>query len=68
MLCANCGVEAIIGATRTEVVGDESPSTQTEVYEVLSYRCRNPQCPQSGQEIGTERIKIYPAKGGERHE
>lgn len=68
MICPKCGVEAIIAGTRTEVVGDSSPTTQTEVYEVLSYQCRNAQCTAVGQEIGAEKIKIYPREGGESNE
>ena len=60
MNCPKCGVEAVIMGTAVEVRGDESPATQTEVFEVLKYQCRNPQCPNFEQEVGTVRIKTYP--------
>lgn len=68
MHCPTCGVETIIGAARTEVVGDDSPSTQTEVFEVLSHFCRNTLCPNTGKKVVEQKIKIYPNEGDEKHE
>ena len=69
MVCPKCGAEAIIDGTRVEVSGDKSWATQTEVFEVMVYRCRNRRCEANGTEIGEDRIKIYPTEeGGEEHE
>ena len=69
MNCPGCGVPAVIMRSGTEVTGDRSPDTQTEVWSVLEYHCRNPQCIKCGEDIGETRHRIYPQstdlKGGE---
>lgn len=65
MNCPKCGVEAAIMASRVEVIGDDSPEKQTEVYQVLVYQCRNPQCDCFERDIGEEKIRTYPETGEE---
>ena len=67
MKCPECGVEGMIWESRTEVTGDSSPQEQTQVWTVLRYRCRNPNCPscERGTVIGEDRVRIYP-EGGEK--
>lgn len=56
MKCPKCGIEMMIQGTRTEVNGDDSPTTPTEVYTVLVMTCRNPQCQGHTEEV---KEKIY---------
>lgn len=63
--CPRCGVEAAIMGTRTEVTGDRSPETETEVWTVLVYRCRNPNCREYGKDVGETRHRIFPEGTGE---
>ena len=60
MQCPECKVEAFIAASRTEVVGDDSPDKTTEVYTVLEMQCRNPNCPRHGQSVGEIRHRVFP--------
>lgn len=60
MKCPKCGVEAAIMGTKTKATGDQSPKTQTEVWTVLVYQCRNPGCNEFGKEVGESQHKIYP--------
>lgn len=62
MNCPKCGVEAAIMTTRTEVMGDDTPEAQTEVFQVLGYQCRNPQCERFERDVGEEKIRIYPER------
>ena len=62
MQCPTCGVEAVIMGSRYEVEGDQRPDTETKVFSVLEFQCRNPQCPRckSRETVGTVRNLIYP--------
>lgn len=60
MRCPECGLEAIISYSRTEVEGDKSPDTETRVFTVLEYQCRNPTCPQNGKSVGESKHQTYP--------
>lgn len=62
MKCPECGVEAWIAHSRTEVLGDDSPDVQTEVHSVLEYQCRNPGCIRHGETVGESRSRIYPTQ------
>ena len=45
MICSGCGCELHIVGTKISVEGDNSPDTQTKVYEVQILRCTNKRCP-----------------------
>lgn len=60
MRCPKCGVEAAMMRTRTVAVGDQSPDTQTEIWTVMVYQCRNPGCPQHRKDVGETRHRVYP--------
>lgn len=72
MKCSKCAVEAAIMKTRMETTGDQSPDTQTEVWAVMEYQCRNPACGAYGKPVGETRHRVYPeetqARGGETDE
>lgn len=53
-----CDIEPMIVGSHTEVEGDNSPDTQTNVYHVLTYKCVNPQC-ENFESTWEEKIKIY---------
>ena len=57
MKCPKCGMDAIISEARNVAEGDHSPDTQTRIYRVLTFRCRNRQCEDCGREIGQERLE-----------
>ena len=52
-----CEVHPLILRSYTEVRGDRSPDTETEVFTVLVMQCRNPSC-LSYQKIYEERIPM----------
>lgn len=58
MICPICGVEAAIKKSAYQVEGDMSPDTQTKVYSVLHFYCRNKSCRMFDKEIGTVRHEI----------
>ncbi|MBQ4050728.1 MAG: hypothetical protein IJD13_03805 [Oscillospiraceae bacterium] len=43
---------------RVEVEGDQSPDTETKVYRILSFVCRNPRCEHHGEEVGETKVQI----------
>lgn len=53
MKCPLCDVEAIISNTYMKVEGDKSPDTETKVFTVQEFSCRNKQCSNHGKVIGT---------------
>lgn len=58
MICPVCGVEASITRSAYQVEGDTAPDTETKVYSVLHFSCRNKNCRMFGQEIGTVRHEM----------
>lgn len=58
MKCPDCGIEMIIKATRTEVVNDDTPDKETEVYTVQDLYCRNKECANYGQITESIRHRI----------
>ena len=60
MQCPECKLEAYIMGKSTEVLGDESPETETEVWSVLEFECRNPACQMNGKKVGEVRHRVYP--------
>ena len=50
MVCKFCGNEMYITGSRIRVEGDNSPDTQTKVWRVLSFRCKNPRCGHKDEE------------------
>lgn len=67
MQCPYCGIETTISRAYTEVTGDKSPDTPTQVFTVQELTCRNPQCARHGQLVQTVRHLSYSdaQKGGE---
>jgi len=59
MKCKVCGIDGQIMGSRTEVTGDKSPDTVTQVFSVLESECVNPQCENDGKSIGEERILVF---------
>ena len=68
MQCPKCGVEAAIMNTRTEITGDQSPETQTRVWSVLMYQCRNPACKAFRTDVGETRHLVFPERSAETSE
>lgn len=64
MKCPKCGLEAQINRSKTEVTGDNSPDTETKIFTVLTFVCRNPQCGEHQKQIGEVRHQIYPEVSG----
>jgi hypothetical protein len=60
MKCEKCGLEAVIMRTRMDANGDQSPSTQTEVWAIQTYQCRNPACGECGKDVGETHHRVYP--------
>ena len=58
MLCPECSTEAAIMESGYEVIGDDSPLAKTQLFAVVKFHCRNPQCRRCGKEIGSERTEI----------
>lgn len=58
MICPVCGVEASITRSAYQVEGDKAPDTETKVYSVLHFSCRNKSCRMFDREIGTVRHAI----------
>lgn len=58
MKCSKCGTEAFIKEAEIVVEGDESPDTETKVFNVAHFVCRNPKCTQYGNEIGTDKTRM----------
>lgn len=58
MECPICHLAAMISGTRHEVEGDQSPDTETKVYLVQEFSCRNPQCPSNGKVIGEVKHRL----------
>ena len=58
MMCPYCNVVTKIERHRVEVEGDNSPDTETRVYRVLDFVCRNPQCAHCGEKVGETKTKI----------
>lgn len=58
MICSKCGLEGIIHSVEHRVTGDESPDTQTQVFVVQHFVCRNPQCEDFEKEIGEEESRL----------
>lgn len=59
MKCGKCGCEGIISSFRYEVEGDTSPDTQTKVYHVQTWTCRNKKCEEYGKKLGETRTLIF---------
>lgn len=72
MKCPKCSLEAMITRTRMEADGDKSPDTQTEVWVVQVYQCRNPVCGAFETDVGETHHRVFPEendrKGGEESE
>lgn len=64
-LCSSCGVLMDIDHVVYEMEGDESDKTETKLYTVPLYRCRNPACPRFGMISRGEPIPlpVQKAKG-----
>ncbi len=60
MICDKCGLDASIVTSGTEITGDDSPDTQTTIFTVLTYACRNPHCERYRKQIGQTRHQVYP--------
>lgn len=58
MICKYCNIVTKIERQRVEVEGDESPDTETKVYRVLDFVCRNPQCSHCGEKVEETRVRI----------
>lgn len=58
MICPVCGVEAAITRSAYQVEGDTAPDTETKVYSVLHFSCRNKKCRMFDREIGTVRHEM----------
>lgn len=59
MKCPICGLEGFISGSRITVCGDNSADEETEVFDTLTYICRNPGCESHMQEIGENQVQIY---------
>lgn len=58
MKCPICDVEAMIGRSYTSVEGDNSPDTETRVFTVQEFWCRNKQCENYGRPIGIKKHQL----------
>lgn len=58
MICKKCGLEGMIDQVQHRVTGDNSPDTETHVFVVQKFVCRNPQCEDYGKEIGEEESRL----------
>lgn len=58
MKCEACGIDAYIDSVEVVFEGGESPDEETKAYYKHHFVCRNPACPNSGKEIGTQLIQI----------
>ena len=56
MQCKGCGLEAMIADKKLCFEGDESPDTGTRAFYELTYKCRNPQCPEFGKVLETAKV------------
>ena len=66
MLCPVCNTQAIIASSEIKVTGDTSPDTETQIFRIHTFQCRNPKCSKYQKDIGeisneivtkTERVK-----------
>lgn len=55
MVCPKCNTLAAIGMTRYVVVDDNTPEKKTKLFIEQQFKCRNPQCQEFGNVIGTKR-------------
>jgi hypothetical protein len=62
MICPQCGLEAIIHSVNTQIRGDDSPDTRTEIFRRMVFHCRNPRCKSFGKEIGEQVRRTFPAE------
>lgn len=58
MLCPECKTEAAIMESGYEIRGDTSPDTETQLFSVVKFHCRNPKCKKFKEEIGEKRAEI----------
>lgn len=67
--CPLCHNLLMIRSSRQEVEGDQSPDTQTMVFEVQELICPNAQantpCPNRGKVVCEVRHQVYPAAATE---
>ncbi len=59
MQCPLCKSDCRITNTRTQVVGDNSPDTQTRVYAVQEMSCINQNCQNHMLVVGEEKALEY---------
>lgn len=59
MLCPKCKIVAQISSSKTVVEGDKSADTETKVFTVQEFSCRNKQCSENGKVIGEIKHQIY---------
>lgn len=58
MLCKACNTEMMIDRTEFLVVGDQSASTETELYNVPIFKCGSKSCTANNQPIRGEPIRL----------
>ncbi len=59
MKCPYCEIEGVISGVKTQVEGDSSPETQTQVFTVQDITCRNPQCSHFEQKVAEVKHQIF---------
>lgn len=59
MKCPYCGIEGVISGVKTQVEGDNSPDTKTQVFTVQSIVCRNPQCSYFEKKVTESKHQIF---------
>nr|DAK54877.1 MAG TPA: Ogr/Delta-like zinc finger protein [Caudoviricetes sp.] len=59
MKCPLCNIEMSIQRSYTEVTGDNSPDTETQVFTVQELTCRNKQCSNYGKIVETAKTQLH---------
>lgn len=60
MVCDKCNCEMMIINRTIELEHDDEPDVQTEVFNVLTFACRNSRCSECGKDKQSVRNRIYP--------
>lgn len=51
MICESCDCEMRIVGSTIKVTGDNSPDTETKLYRVQTFKCRNKNCPHPQEKV-----------------
>lgn len=58
MICVKCNTDMMIDRTQFIVVGDQSANTETELYNVPIFKCKDTSCSEHDKEKRGEPIRL----------